>query len=198
MIQDGNFFLDNGNSTPTTESKSDRARTTLKRQDYLDDFHNGTCRTKECIIAGSNIRKSIDSTIDPCTDFYDYVCGNSLPQRDPFLEHDARVHWKLRSMIENATDSEQSKVLELVEKLYNSCMNETEIEAVGMKPFKKIMRKIGGWPILEGDQWNETAYDWIESIRQMRDVGVVPTYLFSTSVEPNFENSSIRSLTVVF
>lgn len=116
---------------------------------------------------------------------------------DTFTDLSDHIDIQLRTIIEDEIDANESRVFKLVKQLHRSCMNRTEIEALGLEPFKEILRKIGGWPAVEGDKWNETAFDWIESIRQMRGIGLTTNYLLATTVGAHLRNSSIRSLRVI-
>ena len=33
-------------------------------------------------------------------------------------------------------------------------------QAAGLEPLKVILKKLGGWPLLEGPAWNEEGYKW--------------------------------------
>ena len=46
-------------------------------------------------------------------------------------------------------------------KTYKACMNETLRNAAGTNPLKNTLKQIGGWPILEGNNWNTT---WREAV----------------------------------
>lgn len=145
--------------------------------------------------APTHASNSIDSSIDPCNDFYDFACGQI--QDSPFFIDSERMNLDLWNIIESPKYFDNSREMKLVQTFHNSCMDRSEIVEI-LKSFKEISQKIGGCPIFESEQWNETAYDWVASIRQMRDVGLEANYLFSTSVQTNFQNTSIRSLLVKF
>ena len=34
------------------------------------------------------------------------------------------------------------------------------IQTAGLEPLKLILKKMGGWPLLEGPTWNEEGYKW--------------------------------------
>lgn len=162
---------------------------------YIEEISNGACGTIDCLKASLQIRSSIDASTNPCSDFYQFACGNS--KKNPFIVDVIRLNLEVKEIIENKVNSAgESKVFDLVRTFYKSCTNQAEIEAIGLKQFSEITRKIGGCPLIEGEQWNETAYDWIESIRAMRDVGSDAMYLFAAGVRTNFKNSSIHSLVV--
>ncbi|GFU22478.1 membrane metallo-endopeptidase-like 1 [Nephila pilipes] len=39
---------------------------------------SGTCQSKECIRAASLMLDKMDSTVEPCDNFYQFACGNYL------------------------------------------------------------------------------------------------------------------------
>lgn len=164
------------------------------------------CLTSGCITAASRILNAIDSSTDPCNDFYRFACGNFIENTfipddklavDTFTDLSDHIDIQLRTIIEDEIDPNESRVFTLVKQLHRSCMNRTEVEAVGLEPFHTILQKIGGWPAVEGETWNETAFDWIESVRQMRQIGLTTNYLLATTVGAHLKNSSTRTLRVI-
>lgn len=150
------------------------------------------------------MRSAINASINPCDDFYQFACGNygrelnssNKKYTNVFSELENNVTTQLKAIIEDELAVKESRVFELVNKLYRSCINVDKIKELGMDQFDSILRKIGGSPMVDGAEWNETAFNWIESIWQMRDIGLPWNLLFDVAVMPNFENSSYRSITV--
>lgn len=164
------------------------------------------CLTGGCITAASQILNSMDSSVEPCDDFYSFACGNFVKSTyipddkltvDQFNSLADQIDIQLRTIIEDEIDPNESKVFSLVKKMHRSCMNRTAVEAMGLEPFTKILRQMGGWPAVEGEQWNEQDWDWIKKVRIMRDIGLTTSYLVSTSVGAHLKNSSTRALRVI-
>ncbi len=50
-------------------------------------------------------------------------------------------------------------------KLYSSCIDEDEIERVDVYPIISLVNtEFGGWPILEGSNWNSSSFDLYRSL----------------------------------
>jgi len=41
------------------------------------------------------------------------------------------------------------------------------IEKLGLGPIKEILKSVGGWPVLEGDKWNESKFTWMDSMDKL-------------------------------
>lgn len=164
-----------------------------------------TCTTLGCIRTSMKILESMDSSVDPCDNFYDFACGKYL--NNTFIEHDKylvnsftdisnTIQTQLQVIINEDIKTNESKPFRMAKQLYNSCMNITKIEQIGLKPLKELLDKFGGWPVAKGDQWSETDWDFIEMIKKLRNHGLPTSGVIDTSIGAHFDNSTRRTLRV--
>lgn len=103
---------------------------------------------------------------------------------------------QLRTMIEEPIRPDEPKPFALTKKLYQACMNKTLIEADGLTTIKEILKEMGGWPVLEGDMWNEGEFDWRRSVYKFRKTGYSVDYFIDFSVGIDLKNSTRRIIDV--
>ena len=90
-----------------------------------------------------------------------------------------------------------------IRRLYKSCMNEGLIEKRGTDPLKEKLKELGGWPVLEGDQWNgSSSFKWYDQVLKMDSLG---SYHASLSIisyyikdHPNEKGKKIIHLNMPF
>ena len=96
---------------------------------------------------------NIDKTADPCTDFYQYACGewmakNPVPpdqsiwgQSSLLLEHNRAV---LQNILEKAAVNKPSRTVveQQIGDFYASCMDEATINKLGVQPLKPDLDRI--------------------------------------------------------
>lgn len=143
--------------------------------------------------------KFIDTSIDPCNDFYQFACGTFLnktiipddkTQVTSFTSIDNLVNTQLKKAFEeNVTPSEPESFKHLKE-FYRLCMNTSDIEMIGLDAIKGIVLDLGGWPILEGKTWKENDFDWKTSVLNFRQHGLSTSNFMTFSVQPDAKNSS--------
>lgn len=75
-------------------------------------------------------------------------------------------------------------------------MNKTLIEEEGMTTINDILKQLGGWPVLEGKNWNEREFDWKTSVSKFRTVGYGVDYFIDFSVVSDVKNSTRRVIDV--
>lgn len=76
-------------------------------------------------------------------------------------------------------------------------MNKTLIEERGVEPLKEISDRLGGWPIVVGDRWDErSSWSWIQSVKDFRKAGYSMDYIFDFSVGIDLKNSTSRTIDV--
>uniref|UniRef100_A0A1Y1LRH1 Peptidase M13 N-terminal domain-containing protein n=1 Tax=Photinus pyralis TaxID=7054 RepID=A0A1Y1LRH1_PHOPY len=191
----------------STLSKS----TTVSHTEALLDNHPGSianqnvCLTSGCIRAASSVLKNMDPSTDPCEDFYQFACGNFLKttnlSRDQssitsFTVAKDLLQHQLRKMMEAPQTPTEPKPFALLKRLYQACMNETEIELDNLKTMKSILHELGGWPVLEGRKWNRESFDWIKSVARLRKSGYSPHYFIRLSVKPDVYDASYKMLNI--
>ncbi|XP_043263785.1 neprilysin-2 isoform X2 [Colletes gigas] len=159
------------------------------------------CYTPECVHTASGILKNMDTEVEPCDDFYDFACGGFLKNThipddktsvNTFTEISDKLQNQLRSSIEEKSAPNEPKPFRLAKNLYKSCINKTVIEQQGLEPLLKILQNLGGWPVLEGDDWNDDAFDWKESVYKFRKTGYSVDYFIDFSVGVDLKNSTRR------
>lgn len=167
------------------------------------------CLTPGCISAASSILNRMDADVEPCDNFYEFACGKYIrdvtaiiPDEkltvDAFSTVSDEIEIQLKTIINEPVRANESRAFTLAKRLNASCMNRTAVDALGLKPMTDILDSYGGWPVVNGTAWNENSWDWIETIEKMRKTGLTTGYVLSTSIGPNFKNSTMHTLRVSF
>ncbi|XP_066143643.1 neprilysin-2 isoform X2 [Euwallacea fornicatus] len=161
------------------------------------------CVSPGCIHTASRVLEYMDQSVDPCDDFYQFTCGNFIKKNiipddkssvTSFSLISDELQEQLRKMIEEPIKDGEPKPFQLTKKLYKACMNKTLIESDGLKTIQTILKYLGGWPALEGAQWNEGNFDWRQSVYKFRKVGYSVDYFMDFSVGIDVKNSTKRTI----
>ena len=119
----------------------------------------------------------MDENADPCEKFYDYACGNwgsfhPIPRDrggyDTFEILREDLDAKLISMLEEPITESDSNATLATKILYSSCMNTDIIETRREEPLLGLLKELGGWPVLMGDEWIPQAFDWQDTIAKLK------------------------------
>lgn len=150
----------------------------------------------------------MDKTADPCQDFYNFACGNFIketiiPDEQVSITTISIVKSKLweqlHSLISEEIDANDLVAFSLPKKLYRACVNKTQIEENGLKPLIDIIDRLGGWPVVRGDEWDtKSEWNWTWAVKEFRKFGFNTNNIFSVFVEVDSKNSSDRIISVGF
>jgi len=137
-----------------------------KNNNLMDKTQNANtnnenvCNTAECIEVADKLIKSMDTTVDPCEDFYQFTCGNYI-KTHPASPNNPRVSNMLSSgnhkdellkIIEgnyqpNKNLSQQDReydenVFNKLKNFYKSCMDVNDIKSKGGKPVLDLINRL--------------------------------------------------------
>ncbi|XP_011866367.1 PREDICTED: membrane metallo-endopeptidase-like 1 isoform X1 [Vollenhovia emeryi] len=162
---------------------------------------NDVCLTSGCVHTASKILKNLNPDVEPCDDFYKFACGSFIESTiipddktsvNTFSIIVDDLEEQLRLSIEEESLPNEPKPFRLVKNLYKACMNKTLIEERGLTPLLDDLRKLGGWPVLDGARWNEGDFTWKDSVYRFRRQGYSVDYFIDFGVSVDLKNNSRR------
>ncbi|KAF7988508.1 hypothetical protein HCN44_001081 [Aphidius gifuensis] len=123
----------------------------------------------------------IDSSIEPCHDFYQFSCGgflkssestDGLSQVERLSKVDDKFLKNFKTILEQNSSIDEFKYLKLAKTLYKACNNKST------STFFNSVKPSGGWPVLKGSQWNENAFDFNKTIFNVGNTTQWKNYFF--------------------
>src|SRR5437016_722549 len=156
----------------------------------VSTFSLGQASTTAAASAGFSV-DDIDKSVDPCTDFYQYACGNwmkkaEIPADQPewasFIEVDERNKAVLHDILEKAAKGSPSRnaIDQKIGDYYGACMDEKAVEAKGLDPLKPELDRIAAVKDKSG---------LIDAIARVHLIGPNPLFNFYSS--PDLHNADM-------
>ncbi|KAK4881417.1 hypothetical protein RN001_004736 [Aquatica leii] len=138
-----------------------------------------SCLSSSCVHTTNELLAHMDLDVDPCDDFYEFACGSFMdnvqlddePHKTIKTFMQNTVEDRIRGIIEEPEESDDPRSIRMSKRLYRSCMNLSAIEEKGLRLIKDSLRQIGGWPLLEGNNWKEKDFDWKTATYKLRELG---------------------------
>ncbi|XP_011689428.1 PREDICTED: neprilysin-like [Wasmannia auropunctata] len=128
------------------------------------------CQSQECKKIAQIVSESMDKSVDPCDDFYEYACGK-WPEHNPIpkgmnswstlASAQRNVTKQIKKIFDEGPKDDDILAVKLAKKWYAVCMDTNAMDKQGLEPLVFTLARIGGWPmIMEPDEWNEQEYSW--------------------------------------
>ncbi|XP_043465937.1 neprilysin-2-like isoform X2 [Leptopilina heterotoma] len=140
------------------------------------------CLTPECVHTASRVLKYIETSINPCDNFYKFACGGFIKEqwtsdkiafkKDHFIKANENIQLFIKSILEREVDYTEPKYSRLMKTFYQNCM------------------KASGWPLLIGNSWKDDNFQWEKFGTQLiNEISLENHFIFS-KIREDVKNSS--------
>ncbi|XP_021705832.1 endothelin-converting enzyme 2 [Aedes aegypti] len=140
------------------------------------------CHSKECLRSAAAFKQNMDLNVDPCEDFYSYVCGNwaddhPRPERHGayswYDERQTRIYRNIRTQLEANSSRLDPKPVAQAKSMYKACLSEVNRERYGYTAVQRYLKEfdLPLTPTLLNHtktSYRKYKYDWISSVAKIQ------------------------------
>ena len=161
------------------------------------------CYTPECLQFGAEYLRNMNTSADPCEDFFQYSCGSWIkdhpipPSRnafDTFFQVYDKNSRSIRRLLEEEDQLPDTSAVRKAKLYFKSCLNDEGVEEATKQSLSAFLAKHGSWA-LDNQTWNSTEWSWFKVLIAIhREVETTPLFVHYIDINPR--NSSQYTLGV--
>ncbi|XP_035829094.1 endothelin-converting enzyme homolog [Aplysia californica] len=147
------------------------------------------CKSPACVQASGSVLSGVDWSVDPCSNFYKFACGQWLRTHpiprgyhhwDRFQELSGNNLYVLSNLIDSNTQN--GSAANKTRTFFKSCM-QTPADARQkiLKQFAKIIDESGGWSLSENDSFEDWTF--LLGLESVHGRGAWPFFKISVEVD---------------
>ncbi|XP_025083813.1 endothelin-converting enzyme 2-like isoform X1 [Pomacea canaliculata] len=161
------------------------------------------CQTFECLESAATIAKSINTSVDPCDNFYQFACGRWMAEYpvplgssriNNFILIGNEITQTLKGLL-TIQDETAPEAVKQARAYFRSCQDADTREKEGSKPVLDLFNLSGSgiYPTLQ-PSWNDTGMTFSDIVEYLANVGDLGTSVFTPMLVMQDEMQSDRNI----
>ncbi|KAK7603866.1 hypothetical protein V9T40_003865 [Parthenolecanium corni] len=163
------------------------------------------CQSKECTTTANRLSSTMDESVDPCDNFYNYACGNfgnyvrKLTGRENnpsswIIASQIFLKRKIAEILKSNITESEPEALKKAKMFYRSCVDTDTMNSRGISPIRKVLKKMGISPSLyQAGQGN--SFDWLSTAVKYKKY-FNKDFLFCVNIRPEPENPDVNYISI--
>ncbi|XP_062716400.1 endothelin-converting enzyme homolog [Aedes albopictus] len=170
---------------------------------------SNVCHTKECLRSAAAFKQNMNLQVNPCDDFYAYVCGNwaddhPRPEQHKsyswYNERQTKIYRNIRTHLETEASRSDPKPVAQAKSLYKACLSVANRKQYGFTAVQRYLKEFGlplTPTLLNRTKTSARKYkfDWISSVAKIqRKLGL--DVIVGFNIVPDNQNKNRNRLTL--
>lgn len=150
------------------------------------------CNHEHCRHVSDQILKSINVSVNPCDNFFEYSCGSwiknhTIPKGRTQFSAITQLSMNNERILMDALETDEptdSPTLKKVKNFYRSCLDTKTIDRRGKEPALKFIHQMHSWALADDGTWDPKMWNFYDTLKLLHKTSPAEIF-FVVDVIPN-------------
>ncbi|XP_028401827.1 neprilysin-4-like [Dendronephthya gigantea] len=158
----------------------------------IRDKNAKVCTHEHCRRVSDEILRSINVSVNPCDNFFQYSCGSwiknhTIPKGRTQFSAITQLSLNNEKILMDALEKDEptdSPTIKKVKNFYRSCLDTKTIDQRGVQPALNFINEMHSWELASDGSWDQRKWDFYDTLRLLHKTSPAEIF-FVVDVIPN-------------